>query len=103
MAPLRRQPHSTNCSTTFVHQPPAQDVNIVPSLVDNSLLSTSKFADAGYTTIYDKNEVNFYDTKTTKSQSRRKRYSKDGVAPARIFGVSPRSPLSPTSTRALSS
>jgi hypothetical protein len=36
---------------------PAQDVNIVPSLVENSLLSTS--------TIYNENEVNFYDTKTT--------------------------------------
>jgi len=45
---------------------PAQDVNIVPSLVENSLLSTSKFAAAGYTTIYDENEVNFYDTKTTR-------------------------------------
>jgi hypothetical protein len=45
---------------------PARNVNIVPSLVENSLLSTSKFADAGYTTIYDKNEVNFYDAKTTK-------------------------------------
>ena len=29
----------------------------------------------------------------TKSQSWRKRYSKDGVAPARIFGVSPWSPF----------
>ena len=45
---------------------PARDVNIVPSLVENSLLSTSKFAAAGYTTIYDENEVNFYDTKTDK-------------------------------------
>jgi hypothetical protein len=45
---------------------PAQNVNIVPSLVENSLLSTSKFANAGYTAIYDKNEVNFYDAKTTK-------------------------------------
>jgi len=45
---------------------PARDANIVPSLVENSLLSTSKFAAAGYTTIYDENEVNFYDTKTTK-------------------------------------
>jgi hypothetical protein len=45
---------------------PARDVNIVPSLVENSLLSTSKFTDAGYTAIYDENEVNFYDTKTTK-------------------------------------
>jgi hypothetical protein len=45
---------------------PAQDVNIVPSLVGNSLLSTSKFAEAGYTAIYDKDEVNFYNTRTTK-------------------------------------
>ena len=45
---------------------PVQDVNIVPSLVKNSLLSTSKFAAAGYTTIYDENEANFYDTKTPK-------------------------------------
>jgi hypothetical protein len=37
---------------------PTRDVNIVPSLVENSLLSS-------YTAIYDKNKVNFYDTKTT--------------------------------------
>jgi hypothetical protein len=45
---------------------PARDVNIVPSLVGNSLLSTSKFAKAGYTAIYSKDEVNFYNTRTTK-------------------------------------
>jgi hypothetical protein len=39
---------------------PARDVNIVPSLVDNSLLSTSKFTEAGYTAIYDKDKVNIY-------------------------------------------
>ena len=44
----------------------SREVNIFPSLVENSLLSTSKFADAGYTAIYNKNEVNFYDAKTTK-------------------------------------
>ena len=44
---------------------PTRDINIVPSLVENSLLSTSKFADAGYTAIYDENEVNFNDAKTT--------------------------------------
>ena len=38
---------------------PALDVNIVPSLVGNLLLSTSKFAEAGYMAIYDKDEVNF--------------------------------------------
>ncbi len=45
---------------------PARSVNIVPGLVENSLLSTNKFAKAGYTVIYDKDEVNFYDARTTK-------------------------------------
>jgi hypothetical protein len=45
---------------------PVRDVNIVPSLVGNSLLSTSKFAEAGYLAIYNKDEVNFYNTRTTK-------------------------------------
>jgi hypothetical protein len=48
-------------------QAPSRDVNIVLSLVGNLLLSTSKFAEAGYTAIYDKDEVNFYDTHTTKT------------------------------------
>ncbi len=47
-------------------QAPARDVNIVPSLVSNLLLSASKFAEAGYTAIYHKDEVNFYNTRTTK-------------------------------------
>jgi hypothetical protein len=47
-------------------QAPTRDVNIVPSLVGNSLLSTSKFTEAGYTAIYDKEEVNFYNARTTK-------------------------------------
>ncbi len=45
---------------------PARDVNIVPSLVGYLLLSTSKFAAAGYTAVYDKDKVNFYDARTTK-------------------------------------
>ncbi len=45
---------------------PACRVNIVPALVENSLLSTNKFAKAGYTVIYDKDEVNFYNARTTK-------------------------------------
>ncbi len=44
---------------------PACEVNIVSSLVSHSLLSTSKFAAAGYTAIYDKDKVNFYNTHTT--------------------------------------
>jgi hypothetical protein len=45
---------------------PARSVNIVPALVETSLLSTNKFAKAGYTVIYDKDELNFYDARTTK-------------------------------------
>ncbi len=45
---------------------PARSINIVPALVKNSLLSTNKFAEAGYTIIYDKDEVNFYNARTTK-------------------------------------
>jgi hypothetical protein len=45
---------------------PARSVNIVPALVENSLLSTKKFVEAGYTAIYDAKEVNFYDARTTK-------------------------------------
>jgi hypothetical protein len=39
---------------------PANQVDIVPNLTQ-TLLSGSKFADAGYTAVYDKDEVNFYD------------------------------------------
>jgi hypothetical protein len=44
----------------------AHSVNIVPPLVSNSLLSTVKMVEAGYTAIYDGKEVNFYNTTTTK-------------------------------------
>jgi hypothetical protein len=44
----------------------ARSVNIVPALVENSLLSPNKFVEAGYTVIYDAEEVNFYNTRTTK-------------------------------------
>jgi hypothetical protein len=42
---------------------PANMVDIVPSL-GQTLLSGSKFADAGYTAVYDKAEVNFYNANT---------------------------------------
>ncbi len=45
---------------------PARSVNIIPTLVKNSLLSTNKFSQSGYTVIYDKDEVNFYNARTTK-------------------------------------
>ena len=45
---------------------PARTIGIVPDLVEQSLLSGRKFADAGYISIYDENEVNIYDLHTTK-------------------------------------
>ncbi len=44
----------------------ARSVNIVPALMENSLLSTNKFVEADHTVIYDAKEVNFYDARTTK-------------------------------------
>jgi hypothetical protein len=47
-------------------QEPAQSANIVFTLANNSLISTSKFVDAGYTVVYDNEEVNYYEKATTK-------------------------------------
>jgi hypothetical protein len=44
---------------------PARSIHIVPQ-VQTPLLSTSKVVDADYVPIYDKEEVNFYNAKTTK-------------------------------------
>jgi hypothetical protein len=45
---------------------PIRSANIVPTLANNSLISTSKFVDAGYTVVYDDKEVNYYKKATTK-------------------------------------
>jgi hypothetical protein len=45
---------------------PTQSANIVPTLANNSLMSTSKFADAVNTIVYDNKEVNYYKKATTK-------------------------------------
>ncbi len=47
---------------------PAKDVHIVPSIQSNSLLSTAKFAKAGYITVFDNKEVNIYDVHDTTSK-----------------------------------
>jgi hypothetical protein len=47
-------------------QEPAQSANIVPTLANNSLISTSKFVDARYTVVYDDKEINYYEKATTK-------------------------------------
>ena len=41
-------------------------MDIVPSLTDNTLISTGKFTDANYFAVYDNEEVNIYDGKTAK-------------------------------------
>jgi hypothetical protein len=44
---------------------PAKEVHIVPSIKTHSLLSTAKFAEAGYITVFDDEEVNIYDAQNT--------------------------------------
>jgi len=44
---------------------PARDVHITPGIDKTLLISTVKFAEAGYTTIFDHNEVNIYDQRDT--------------------------------------
>jgi hypothetical protein len=44
---------------------PAKDVHIVPSIETHSLLSTAKFAKAGYITVFDKEEVKIYNAQDT--------------------------------------
>jgi len=45
---------------------PARTVDMVPGIKNNTLISTSKFADANYISIFDQEEVNVYDANTTK-------------------------------------
>jgi hypothetical protein len=45
---------------------PARTVDMVPGIKNNTLISTSKFADANYISIFDQEEVNAYDANTTK-------------------------------------
>jgi hypothetical protein len=64
-------PDGAMVAATMIHKllqklpEPARSVNIVPSLVGNSLFSTAKMVEAGYTAIYDNKEVNFSDSMTT--------------------------------------
>eukprot|EP00804_Cyclotella_cryptica_P001037 CCRYP_008358-RA/>CCRYP_008358-RA protein AED:0.67 eAED:0.67 QI:0/0/0/0.5/1/1/2/0/762 len=62
-------PASTATTLLLNLRPPANQVDIVPGLTQ-TLLSGSKLADAGYTAIYDKNEVNFYNSHTIHVQEK---------------------------------
>jgi hypothetical protein len=44
---------------------PARDIHITPGVDETSLISTVKFAEAGYVTIFDRDEVNVYDERDT--------------------------------------
>ena len=44
----------------------ANDVHMIPG-IQNNLLSTNQFTKAKYITIFDKEEVNIYDAKNTKT------------------------------------
>ena len=44
---------------------PAKELHITPGISKKSLLSTSKYADAGYITIFKKDRVNVYDAHNT--------------------------------------
>jgi hypothetical protein len=44
---------------------PARDIHITPGVDETSLISTVKFAEAGYITIFDRDEVNIYDERDT--------------------------------------
>ena len=45
----------------FAVRAPANELHITPGVSQHSLLSTSKYADANYITIFDKDTVNIYD------------------------------------------
>jgi hypothetical protein len=44
---------------------PAKDIHITPGISKNSLISTSKMADAGYITVFDQEQVRIYDANNT--------------------------------------
>ena len=53
---------STEMATyPFTVRAPASKIHITPGITSNSLLSTSKYAEADYITIFDKEQVNVYD------------------------------------------
>ena len=49
----------------FTIRAPANELHITPGVSQHSLLSTSKYADANYITIFDKDTVNIYDANDT--------------------------------------
>jgi hypothetical protein len=65
-------PNGATAAATMIHKlhhnlrEPARSINIILSLLGNTLLSTVKMFKASYTAIHDDKEVNFYNAATTK-------------------------------------
>ena len=66
MTDVSTAPASDVCKLEHPLRDPACTINMVPSLIDSSLFSTSKLASAGYIKLYYGKEVNVYDGHTTK-------------------------------------
>jgi hypothetical protein len=50
---------------------PAKDIHITPGINENSLISISKMADAGYVPVFDQEHVNIYDANNTQVNATR--------------------------------
>jgi hypothetical protein len=61
-----RTPASNICLLHHNIRQPARDFHIVPNIPTNLLISTAKFAEAGYITVFDDKEVNVYNASNTK-------------------------------------
>ena len=59
-------PASDFCKLEHKIRDPAITLNMVPGLVNASLLSRRNLASSGYTAGYDRKEINIYDGSTTK-------------------------------------
>ena len=65
--PSRRKivPATELAKYPFNVRTPANELHITPGVSQNSLLSTVKYADANYITVFDKDKVNIYDANDT--------------------------------------
>jgi hypothetical protein len=61
-----RSPASNMCLLNHDIRQPAPDVHIVPNIPTNLLISTAKFAEAGYIMVFDDKEVNVYNASNIK-------------------------------------
>jgi hypothetical protein len=72
---------------------PARSASIVPTLANNSLISTSKFVDAGYPVVYDKTRSTIMRKPPPRSLCRRMQCYEDGDVHTKNCGMSHSSPM----------